>query len=92
MKCCFRLSFFLDFNWPYDIAYNSHGEMIVSERDGHKISIIDNKGKKIRTFGSHGDSPHQMMCPQGIAIFIDDMDNVYISSRHKLQKLLAMVN
>ena len=74
-------------NFPYGIAYNCRGEMIVSEREGHKISIIDNKGKKIRTFGSHGDSPHQMKCPSGIAI--DDMDNIYVSSSHKLQKFTS---
>ena len=70
-------------NKPYGIAYNSHGEMIVSESDDHKICIIDNKGKKIRTFGSYGDSPHQMKYPQGIVI--DNIDNIYVSSWHKLQ-------
>ena len=73
-----------DLNGPYGIAYNSRGEMIVSECDGHRVSIIDNRGKKIRTFG---DSPDQMKCPQGIAI--DDMDNIYVSSWHKLQKFTS---
>ena len=72
---------------PYGIAYNSRGEMIVSECVGHRVSIIDNRGKKIRTFGSHGDSPDQMMYPKGIAI--DDIDNIYVSSRHKLQKFTS---
>ena len=76
-----------DLNGPYDIAYNSRGEMIVSECDGHTVSIIDNRGKKIRTFGSHGDSPDQMIYPAGIAI--DDMDNIYVSSDHKLQKFTS---
>ena len=72
---------------PYGIAYNSGGEMIVSEWGGHRVSIIDNRGKKIRTFGSHGDSPDQMIYPKGIAI--DDMDNIYVSSLHKLQKFTS---
>ena len=76
-----------DLNYPYGIAYNSRGEMIVSECDGHRVSIIDNRGKKIRTFGSRGDSPDQMKYPQGIAI--DDMDNIYVSSQHKLQKVTS---
>ena len=76
-----------DLNSPYGIAYNSRGEMIVSERDGHRVSIIDNRGKKIRTFGSLGDSPDQMICPKGIAI--DDIDNIYVSSLHKLQKFTS---
>ena len=76
-----------DLNYPYGIAYNSRGEMIVSEWDGHRVSIIDNRGKKIRTFGSYGDSPDQMIYPRGLAI--DDMDNIYVSSVHKLQKFTS---
>ena len=72
---------------PYGIAYNSRGEMIVSECHSHRVSIIDNRGKKIRTFGSCGDSPDQMIYPKGIAI--DDMDNIYVSSEHKLQKFTS---
>ena len=76
-----------DLDRPYGIAYNSRGEMIVSECDGDRVSIIDNRGKKIRKFGSCGDSPDQMICPKGIAI--DDMDNIYVSSEHKLQKFTS---
>ena len=72
---------------PYGIVYNSRGEMIVSERDGHKLSIIDNRGQKIRTFGSRGDSPDQMISPTGITV--DDTDNIYVSSQHKLQKFTS---
>ena len=74
-----------DLNSPYGIAYNSRGEMIVSEC--HRVSIIDNRGKKIRTFGSRGDSPDQMIFPACIAI--DDMDSIYVSSDHKLQKFTS---
>ena len=73
--------------YPYGIAYNSRGEMIVSECGCHGVSIIDNRGKKIRTFGSQGDSPDQMIFPKGITI--DDMDNIYVSSSHKLQKFTS---
>ena len=72
---------------PYGIAYNSRGEMIVSECGDRRVSIIDNRGKKIRTFGSQGDSPDQMIDPRGIAI--DDLDNIYVSSLHKLQKFTS---
>ena len=72
---------------PYGIAFNSRGEMIISECNGHQISTFDIRGKKIRTFGSHGDSPEQMKYPRGIAI--DDADNIYVSSDHKLQKFTS---
>ena len=71
-------------NGPYGIAFNSHGEMIISENVGHCISIFDIRGQ---TFGSHGESPEQMMYPKGIAI--DDADNIYVSSSHKLQKFTS---
>ena len=76
-------------NTPYGIAINSRGEMIISECNGHQISIIDIRGQKIQTFGSqcHGDSPEQMIHPKGIAI--DDADNIYVSSEHKLQKFTS---
>ena len=72
---------------PYGIAYNSRGEMIVSENGGDRVSIFDIRGQKIRTFGSRGDSPDQMKYPRGIAV--DDMDNIYVSSKHKLQKFTS---
>ena len=72
---------------PYGIAFNSHQKMIVSERWGHRLSIFDIRGQKIRTFGSCGDSPDQMINPTGIAT--DDTDNIYVSSLHKLQKFTS---
>ena len=76
-----------DLNCPYGIAYNSRGEMIISENSGHKISIVDNIGKKIRTFGSYGVRPDQMILPRGIAI--DEIDNIFVISSHKLQKFTS---
>ena len=72
---------------PYGIACNSRGEMIVSEYGGHKVSIFDFRRQKIRTLGSHGDNPDQMIRPAGIAV--DNTDNIYLSSDHKLQKFTS---
>ena len=72
---------------PYGIAFNSHQEMIVSECGGHRLSIFDIRGQKVRTFGSHGDGPDQMKLPAGIAT--DDTDNIYVSSEHKLQRFTS---
>ena len=68
---------------PFGIAFNSRGEMIVSERSGHQVSVFDVRGRVIRSFGSHGDRPEQMILPAGIAV--DDTDNIYVRSLHKLQ-------
>ena len=72
---------------PYGIAFNNRGEMIVSECWGHQIAIFDIRGQRIRTFGSRSDSPEQMIYPKDIAI--DDMDNIYVTSWHKLQKFTS---
>ena len=74
-------------NGPYGIAFNSRGEMIISENQGHQISIFDARGQKIQTFGSRGDSPKRMKYPRDIAI--DNGDNIYVSSNHKLQKFTS---
>ena len=74
-------------NWPHGIAFNNREEMIVSEWRAHRLSILDTRGQKIRTFGSRGDSPHQMKYPAGIAT--DDSGNIYVSSERKLQKFTS---
>ena len=72
---------------PYGIAFNNREEMIISECNAHRVSILDTRGQKIRTFGSRGDSPHHMNGPKGIAT--DDSGNIYVSSWHKLQKFTS---
>ena len=77
-----------DLKCPYGVAYNSRQEMIVSECWGDRVSIFKIRGQgKIRTFGSHGDRPHEMICPAGIAT--DDAENIYVCSDHKLQKFTS---
>ena len=76
-----------DLKTPYGIAVNSRGEMIVSESEDNQISVFDIRRQKIRTFGSRGDSPEQMEEPTCIAI--DEKDNIYVSSSHKLQKFTS---
>ena len=73
--------------YPYGIAVNSCEKIIVSERGGHQLAIFDIRGEKIQTFGSHDDSLEQTKYPAGIAI--DDVDNIYVSSEHKLQKFTS---
>ena len=74
-------------DWPHGIAFNNREEMIVSEWGADRLSILDTRGQKIRTFGSRGDSPQQMNGPKGIAT--DDSGNIYVSSEHKLQKFTS---
>ena len=76
-----------DLNKPYGIIVNSRSEMVITECGGHRVSVFDVRGRKVQTFGSRGDRPEQMMSPAGIAV--DDVDNIYVSSEHKLQKFTS---
>ena len=68
---------------PYGIAFNNREEMIVIECGAHRVSILDTRGQKIRTFGSRGDSPHHMNDPRGVATD-DSMSAVSTSYRSSL--------
>ena len=63
---------------PCNIAFNSLGYMIVTELQNDMLSVFDSKGKKIQKYGSN------IQSPRGIAI--DEMDNIYVTSKHRLQK------
>ena len=69
---------------PRGIAFNGYQDMIVSEWGQNKLSIFDIKGQKIRSFGSFGSGPSQMIYPK--TIVTDNANNIYVSSDHKLQK------
>ena len=73
-----------DLQYPYGIAYNSRREIIVSEWGADRVLIIDNETQKRRSCGHSRD---KLISPTGIAI--DNMDNIYVSSWHKLQKFTS---
>ena len=69
---------------PYGVAFNSRQEMIVSELLGNTLSIFSTQEQKIQTFNK---SPEDIKYPAGIAT--DDTDNIYVTSKHKLQKFTS---
>ena len=83
----YPVTFVTNLSGPYGIAFNSHDQMIVSECSAHKLSIFDNQGKLLTTFGSHGKRPDEMIAPAGIAV--DNTDHIYVTSEHKLQKFAS---
>ena len=71
---------------PYSIAYRSDKTVIISECSGHRLSVINVKGHKTLLFGSDGEQV-EIKAPAGLAV--DDCDNVYVTSCHKLQKFCS---
>ena len=56
-----------DLNRPWGIAVREGGEMVVSERNGDCVSIINPNGEK-QSFGTCGSGPGQFNYPEGVAI------------------------
>ena len=73
--------------WPYCIAINSDSELIVSERDSHKISVYTRRGEKKHEFGSHGEGKGELKRPTGVAV--DKSDGCIFaadSSNNRIEK------
>ena len=68
---------------PYRVIANK-GKIVVSERQGHFVSVRDLNGTEIRKYGSRGVERGRMTNPAGIAL--DDEGFMYVTSDHKLQK------
>ena len=72
--------------YPWGVAFNSKGNIIVAEYYGHCISIFNPKGEKIKSFGSRGSGRGQLNSPEGVAV--DDGDNILVSDygNNRIQK------
>ena len=73
--------------WPWGVAVNQRGEVIVAENSGHCVSIINPTGEKLRSFGSKGSGHGQFKDPRGVAV--DDDGNILVADigNHRIQKL-----
>ncbi|XP_077999933.1 E3 ubiquitin-protein ligase TRIM45-like [Glandiceps talaboti] len=59
-----------DFKYPYSVTLNRHGDMVVADRDNHRMQVIDIHGKckKFMKFTQF----KKNFCPRDIAISADD--------------------
>ena len=71
---------------PTGLSVTDDGLVIVSERDGHCISILDKEGKKIKSFGSNGTGRGQLNNPEGVAISSKGNILVADSYNHRIQE------
>jgi len=68
------------FNQPTDIAWDSNGNMYVS--DGYqnsRIAKFDKNGDWVKSWGSRGNEPGQFNTPHNIGI--DRQNNIYVADR-----------
>ena len=76
-------------NSPWGVAVNQRGKIIVTEHEGHCISIFSPSGEKIRTFGSKGSAQGQLNYPRGVAVDGDGNILVVDGGNHRIQKFTA---
>ena len=73
------------FGWPYGVAVNSRGQVIVSDAFSDTISIFGGDGKRMKQFGGSGSANNQLRSP--FHVTVDGKDNIYVadSGNHKVK-------
>ena len=71
--------------YPWGVAVNQRGQIIVAEGSGYRVSIFSPTGRKLRSFGSRGSGQGQFQRVHGVAV--DDDSNILVidSSNHCIQ-------
>ena len=71
---------------PWGVAINQRGEVVVTESDGHCVSVFSPNGEKLRSFGTHGSGQGQFEYPYGEAV--DGEGNILVADYHnnRIQK------
>ena len=75
-----------ELNHPWGVAVSDDGHVIVTERNGHCVTILDNEGKKLKLFGGEeGRGNVKFLSPRGVAITPDNF--ILVSDDHRIQKI-----
>ena len=75
-----------ELNHPWGVAVSDEGHVIVTERNGHCITILDNEGKKLKLLGGEeGRGNVKFLSPRGVAITPDNF--ILVSDDHRIQKI-----
>ena len=64
-------------NHPLGVAINKKGEIVVTENDGHCVTVFSLSGKKLQSFGTYGSGQGQFCNPRGVAV--DSMGNLLVA-------------
>ena len=75
-----------ELNDPWGVAVSDDGHIIVTENNGQRVTILDNEGKKVKSFGGEGGIGNVIFIyPRGIAITPDNF--ILVSDNHRIQKI-----
>ena len=64
------------FESPWGVAVNAHGEMAVSDRDSDRIHVFSSEGRFLFSFGEEGTREGQFDCTHGVTY--DRNDNLLV--------------
>ena len=71
------------FQRPYDISFDSTGNVYVADTGNHRVQVFTANGEYVRQFGKEGSGEGELNGPIGIAI--DTNDIVYVSEWNNLR-------
>ena len=71
---------------PFGVALNQRGDVVVTEQDGHCVSVFSQCRKKLRSFGTQGSGHGQFNKPRGVTV--DSEGNILVadSGNQRIQK------
>ena len=73
-------------NSPWGVAVSDDGHVVVTENNGNCVTILDNEGKKVKSFGGkEGSGNVQFSKPRGVAITPDNF--ILVCDNHRIQKI-----
>lgn len=81
-----NVTVFDDLVQPWAVAVNHREQVIVSECNGHRVTVFGHNGRKVRSFGSHGQGKAEFKWPRGVAV--DGEGNIFVVDygNHRVQK------
>ena len=76
----------VQFNHPWGVAVSNDGHVIVTENRGDCVTILNNEGKKVKSFGGkRGSGTVKFSSPRGVAITPDNF--VLVTDSNRIQKI-----
>ena len=65
------------FNHPYDVAFDSKGNVYVTDYDNHRIQVFTAEGQFLRHIGQWGTGNGDLQCPYSVTV--SEKDEVYVT-------------
>uniref|UniRef100_A0A1X7UV11 RING-type domain-containing protein n=1 Tax=Amphimedon queenslandica TaxID=400682 RepID=A0A1X7UV11_AMPQE len=71
---------------PCGVAVSDDNHIVITERNGNCVTILDKEGKKVKSLGGKGGSGNvKFSSPRGVAITPDKF--ILVSDNHRIQKI-----